>query len=992
MADATAIVNATGGTGLYQYRFDSENLWGYSNARTGLAAGGHTVYVRDLMMEGCFTNKLFNIGSVVNKWQQPVVRRVDVTANSITITIVNPNIGGHIRADASESNVDLNDDTGQFWKWGADIAGPATAGTEQTITISDKKAGTLYYLRLLAWGEGKANADWVYGGGVKTASAGTAINTPTNVQVTLAGYVPTITWDDNSTGHYGYEVRMQPNGGQWQSLSEFIGASERSYTGPSLQPNGTYLFSVRTKSSTIDSPWSANATATTSSNALTAPQLTASLSGTMASLSWVNSQEVQYYQIERTVGNEPATIIENAWDGFSRWYVDSPIAENIVYKYRVRSKSGIPQKLGPWSNYAQVYKPGSTTGIGASGNNSASLDNLAWLPTQAQVDANNYIPPFSQKHWTVEESPFWSPLLNPPLGKEIGKPSRYDMGFGTMQSFGSTEADLFAAVAKANRFNEVPQTGTLGPMGGTELLTDNPINIGQTFNTAFGTVTVTEEDAKYDYFKANLANAPGGNANYGVIRYDIEEHRDYAWSNVWIKGRYCWQGGKFLPASAGGTDPYWSTKTDQFWYDAFLDQVTKVMVTMVKKTKDGTGALVTGYAQYANPGNPIWNRQVTIDGVLQPKLSELVDLTNVNDMIVGYFAFKPQLGNAVDNGKWFPIAYAAVPMTGQTVSAKPSRFRAIQLNDLNSLRPQLKIRFEDENGNLAKSPDGIALRFSVAYASTTQPVVTESFILRSENDQVPEQIVTLANDVDLTFWKRASNLQYTFDRGIAEVLVRSHNDRSTYGKMVIQQQYTEVNWLCCERFGTCPQGGAAMGQCEVNYSAPLNHNFTTATALFRGVEKIKTAWWADGVDVQNGTIDKEATYRGAATYHSIASLYKALDTYGRYRQFFIGNAYSIPFEISFDGGATWKTHAQYLSSLTWSSTAGEPSVDNKTAAIKVVWNNDTHKVLIMGTPLYTDQITPLIRYQIEGYNQVTKSLPLRKSYEDGFYMEWYTQN
>ncbi len=626
--------------------------------------------------------------------------------------------------------------------------------------------------------------------------------------------------------------------------------------------------------------------------------------------------------------------------------------------------------------------------------------------TDAQLYDNSYEPRtyFSLKDIPKEVTPFHSTKWLETTGLTLGKNLVTEFGFGVMDGIfrpdGSplSEDEWHALVPRSKRYKEISQNGTttVGHGYGEKITDPGAIGHGQQFSTIDGPVTVNlirqggEIDADYNFFLVTdlmAVNDQGASYFYDYIRWDAEHlPPSYAYRKQWLARRNSWEGGKYRTAANGGTNPTYMNMSDEQWIELLFDQIAKYGLRLMKPASDriiasGGYPWLTCYGSFGDPGSDIFNRRVSINGEQYPTLRELQHIDHAVDFVYGYYVGMMCHASAEDNMKLHGIDYTRVPRNSGVKTGIATYWRLEQVNDLNSLRPQMRVRMEDENGNLVKDQNGVAFKLLLVYKTPTKMTSDHVVILRSENDQVPDLTFTLPEDVDLSWWKLHSNYNHVQDFSIGKLLKTAWRDRSPQGRYVVAQVYPYSVQYCCIMFGTCGDGGTGAGQCEGQSCSSASLQGQMATHWFRNSKRIKSVMWQADRGFQKATVGPAANYKTNYAKNAKQASFRVLEVFAGYQDLYqhSHNYYPLTFEINYGQG--WVGHSQYLETLdNW-------DIDSPKAAIDVMWNETLGKGVIAGYPMYRNSLNVQIRYTIPGQGQVTKNLPLSKSYTDFFYVE-----
>lgn len=610
---------------------------------------------------------------------------------------------------------------------------------------------------------------------------------------------------------------------------------------------------------------------------------------------------------------------------------------------------------------------------------------------------------FTRKNFSKELSPFHSTKWLNHLGITYGEPNITQFGFGVMEAMFRkdksyvTEEEYFATVPRNFRYREISQNGTTtsGHSYGEKITDPNATGHGQTFQTIDGPVTINltdrstgEVDADYNYFLVDINKVDdlGASYNYNYIRWDAEHTPfSYVYRKNWLKRRNAWEGGKYRTRANGGTNPAWMDVSDEEWLEKFFDQGARFGIKMFRSAYDriktlGFDPWLTCYGTFGDDTSAIWNRIVSINGEVQKPLSFYNTIGHGLDKTFGHYYLKVTYASAEDNMKFAGLDYARVPKSDKVVTGVATFFRMEQVNDPNSQFPRVRVRMENDKGELVKNKDGVPFKAFLCYRTGDSMAYDQIEFLRSENDLVPDITFELTKAPHLDSWKIFSNWDYTQDWSIAKMLVSSHRERPKDGKWMVTQVYPYTVANCGIMFGI---GGPSQGQCEDNSTGSASARGLTALWTNWATEHIKVALWQADSGWQRATAGPAVNYKVNYANNAKINALRAMEHFGKYADLYTptDNFGSLEFEISYNGGVTWISHANYINSL------AEQNSDVKKAAVKVHWNKTQGKGLISGTPLYTDSISVQIRYlRPDGVQQV-KTLPLSKSLAEGMYFE-----
>src|SRR5262249_21595428 len=170
-----------------------------------------------------------------------------------------------------------------------------------------------------------------------------------------------LAWVINSTNETGFSVQRKVGAGGTYALLVRLPPRTSSYIDTSILPSTTYFYQVPATGTAGDSPWSNEASATTTAQpAPTAPSnlAAATTQGLSLSLTWTNNlPDATGFRIERK-GSTTSLFVEIGTTGAATTtFLDAATRPGVTYTYRVRASSGAG--LTPFSNEASGSQPAS---------------------------------------------------------------------------------------------------------------------------------------------------------------------------------------------------------------------------------------------------------------------------------------------------------------------------------------------------------------------------------------------------------------------------------------------------------------------------------------------------------------------------------------------------------------------------------------------------------------------------------------------------------
>ena len=190
-----------------------------------------------------------------------------------------------------------------------------------------------------------------------------------------------LSWVDNATNESGYKIERKTGAGGTYAQIATVGANATSYNDTGLTTGTTYFYRVRATSSSGDSAYSNEASATTLLSVPSAPSgLTATaISGSQINLSWSDVANETGFKIERKTG-AGGTYAQIATTGANvTTYSDTGLTAGTTYFYRVRATnaSGDSSYSNETSATTVVSPPNAPSGLTATATSSTQI-NLSW--------------------------------------------------------------------------------------------------------------------------------------------------------------------------------------------------------------------------------------------------------------------------------------------------------------------------------------------------------------------------------------------------------------------------------------------------------------------------------------------------------------------------------------------------------------------------------------------------------------------------------------
>ena len=248
-------------------------------------------------------------------------------------------------------------------------------------------ANTSYYYRVRS---SNTAGDSAYSNeaNVTTPSAGTVPAAPATLSATaISSSQINLSWADVSS-ETGFKIERKTGAGGTYAQIGTTGANVTSYNDTNLAAATTYFYRVRATNAAGDSPYSPEASASTSAVAPSAPtSLTATaISSTQINLAWSDVVGETAFKIERKTGagGTYAQIATTAANTVS--YSDTGLTPTTTYFYRVRATNAIGDS--PYSPEAStttlVPPPSAPASLTATAASSSQI-NLSWADVSSET-------------------------------------------------------------------------------------------------------------------------------------------------------------------------------------------------------------------------------------------------------------------------------------------------------------------------------------------------------------------------------------------------------------------------------------------------------------------------------------------------------------------------------------------------------------------------------------------------------------------------------
>lgn len=209
--------------------------------------------------------------------------------------------------------------------------------SQRSVTLSGFIPSTLYYFRIRAF---NSDGESSYSSLVSATTSAAIPNGPSGLTATPASISSVnLSWVDNSSNETGFEIeRGDSLLGPFFYYSAAANATAAVITG--LNSGTTYFFRVRAKNGTVNSDFTASASATTNVDVPSAPSslVASSASATAISLSWTdNSNNETGFDFERSnSSNGPFSLFTTGAAG-SIAYTMPGLSPSTTYYFRVRA-------------------------------------------------------------------------------------------------------------------------------------------------------------------------------------------------------------------------------------------------------------------------------------------------------------------------------------------------------------------------------------------------------------------------------------------------------------------------------------------------------------------------------------------------------------------------------------------------------------------------------------------------------------------------------
>lgn len=206
------------------------------------------------------------------------------------------------------------------------------------------------------------------------------------VATTVSNSQINLSWTDVAT-ETGFKIERKTSATGTYAQIAIVQAGVVNYSDAGLSVNTTYVYRVRATNAGGDSPYSAEASATTLNAAPAAPTglVATAVSTTQVNLSWVrNSTNESGFRIERSAGSNyvEITTVGAGVTSFS----DTGLAPATTYLYRVRATNSLGDSA--YSNIAtattSTLPPAAPTGLVATASSSSQI-NLTWADVAGET-------------------------------------------------------------------------------------------------------------------------------------------------------------------------------------------------------------------------------------------------------------------------------------------------------------------------------------------------------------------------------------------------------------------------------------------------------------------------------------------------------------------------------------------------------------------------------------------------------------------------------
>ena len=190
-----------------------------------------------------------------------------------------------------------------------------------------------------------------------------------------------LSWVDNATNETGYKIERKTGAGGTYAQIATVGANATSYNDTGLTTGTTYFYRVRATSSSGDSAYSNEASATTLLSVPSAPTgLSATaISSSQINLSWSDVANETGFKIERKTGSGGTYAQIGTTGANVTTYNDTGLTAGTTYFYRVRATnaSGDSSYSNETSATTVISPPNAPSGLTATATSSTQI-NLSW--------------------------------------------------------------------------------------------------------------------------------------------------------------------------------------------------------------------------------------------------------------------------------------------------------------------------------------------------------------------------------------------------------------------------------------------------------------------------------------------------------------------------------------------------------------------------------------------------------------------------------------
>jgi titin len=189
------------------------------------------------------------------------------------------------------------------------------------------------------------------------------LNAPSNLAANSGATGVVLTWTDNDANALGCVVLRSTDATHFSTLTTLTGATAATYTDSKAAANTTYTYEIEAVAGTFVSAASSSASVTTP---LAAPAtLTATLTGSYATLAWVDKDPgATSYALLRSTDNVTFLPLTTLSSATANSYVDTTVLSGATYYYQVQATSASNQSAV--SNTATISMPAGNTATGVS--------------------------------------------------------------------------------------------------------------------------------------------------------------------------------------------------------------------------------------------------------------------------------------------------------------------------------------------------------------------------------------------------------------------------------------------------------------------------------------------------------------------------------------------------------------------------------------------------------------------------------------------------